>query len=188
MKLTSLKPLHVDLAAIGVLLLLTGAAFMVGVYPVIQRYQSFHMREDELRARQGKDRVLSAQVAQVASKITHIQKELADDAIRLKSPGRINEQLARLASLTGKCGVKLDQLRPDKSLNGSRYQTVPIYLVGTGNFQSCVKILQELQRKFPDTSVASFEIKGDPAKPSEPKKLSVDLLWYALADMDLSKG
>jgi hypothetical protein len=84
--------------------------------------------------------------------------------------------------------LKIDQLRPGKSLNGSRYQTVPIYLVGSGSFSTCVKLLRELQRGFPDTSVASFEVKGDPTKPNEPTKLRVDLLWYALPDVDLSKG
>jgi hypothetical protein len=39
-----------------------------------------------------------------------------------------------------------------------------------------------LQREFPDTSVASFEVSGDPTNPKEPTKLKVDLLWYAVGD------
>ena len=188
MKFTKLKPLYTDLAAIGIFALLALIAYMVGVYPVIRRHQGFALRAAELKVQQEKARKLSGKVAHVASEITQIKQELADNTIDLKSAGQVNSHLARIARLAGRCGLKIDRLRPDKRLNGTRYQTVPIYLVGSGSFPACVKLLRELQRGFPDTSVASFEVKGDPTKPTEPTKLRVDLLWYALADVDLSKG
>ena len=182
MRLTKIKPLYIDIAAMSLLTAMALIAYFVGVRPVIQRQDGFHLREAELVVQQGKARKMSTIVAQVASEITKIKQKLVENAITLKPAAQVNQQLARLASITGKCGLKLDQLRPDKSLNGSRYQTVPIYLVGSGSFPACVKLLQELQRSFPDTSVASFEVNGDPTKPDEPTKLRVDLLWYALAD------
>ena len=188
MKLTKFKPLYIDLAALGICALLALIAYVVGVYPVIRRHQGFGLREAELKVQHEKARKLSAKVRQVASEIVEIKQELADNTIELQPVGQVNSHLARIARLAGQCGLKLDQLRPDKCLNGSRYQTVPIYLVGSGSFPACVKLLRELQRGFPDTSVASFEVKGDPAKPSEPTNLRVDLLWYAMANVDLSKG
>ena len=179
MKIKNLRPLHIDLGALGVFALLTLGAYLFGVHPVIERHKSLDNRAVELRGQQSRDRELSIEVAHVASEITKLNQELSDNAIKLKSVDQINSQLARLAALTGNCGLKLDQLRPDKSLNGSRYQTVPIYLAGSGSFPECVKLLHELQRSFPDTSVASFEIAGDPTKPKEPTRLRVDLLWYA---------
>ena len=187
MKFTKHKPLYVDLAAVGICALLALIAYAVGVYPVIRRHEGFHLRETELKAQQQEGRTLSVKVARVASEITQIKQELADNTIQLKPVAQVNSHLARIASLAGQCGLKLDRLRPDKHLTGSRYQTVPIYLVGNGSFPACVKLLQELQRQFPDTSVASFEVKGDPTKPTEPTNLRVDLLWYALADVNLSK-
>ena len=188
MKFTKLKPLYVDLAAVGICALLALIAYAVGVYPVIRRHQGFALREIELKAQHEKARKLSAKVARVASEITQIRQELADNTVDLKPVGQVNSHLGRIANLAGQCGLKLDRLRPDKCLRGSRYQTVPIYLVGSGSFTACVKLLRELQREFPDTSVASFEVKGDPTNPTEPTKLRVDLLWYALADVNLSKG
>ena len=188
MKFAKFKPLYIDLAAVGICALLALIAYVVGVRPVIRRHQGFALRETELKVRQKKARKLSARVAHVASEITQIKQELADNIIELKPVGQVNSHLARIARLAGHCGLKLDQLRPDKRLSGSRYQTVPIYFVGSGSFPACVKLMRELQRGFPDTSVASFEVKGDPTKPAEPTKLRIDLLWYALADMDLSKG
>ena len=188
MKFKNWKPLYVDLAAMGLCAVLALLAYVVGVHPVIRRHQSFDLQEAELKVQQGKARKLSAKVARVASEVTRINQKLANNVIELKPAGQINSHLASLAGLAGECGLKLDQLRPDKSLNGARYQTVPIYLAGTGSFPACVKLLRELQRRFLDTSVASFEVKGDPTKPTEPTKLRIDLLWYALADMDLSKG
>ena len=187
MKFIKLKPWYIDLTALGICALLALIAYAVGVYPVIRRHQGFDLRAAELKVQQEKARKLSGNVARVASEITRINQELADNTIELKPVGQVNSHLARLAALAGECGLKLDRLRPDKCLNGSRYQTVPIYLVGSGNFPACVKLLRELQRGFPDTSVASFEVKGDPTQPAEPAKLRVDLLWYALADVDLSK-
>jgi len=190
MKFRKLKPWHIDLAAVGACALLALIAYVVGVHPVIRRHRGFALRAIELRAQQKKARKLSGKVAHVASEIVRIKQKLADNTIDLKSSDQVNSHLARLAALAGQCGLKLDQLRPDTPLNGSRYQTVPIYLAGSGNFPACVKLLRELQRGFPDTSVASFEVKGDPTKPSEPTKLRVDLLWYALAmaDVNLTKG
>ena len=188
MKFMKWKPIYVDLAAVGICVLLALIACGVGVYPVIRRHQGFALHEIELEGQRKKARTLSTKVARVASQITQIKRELADSTIVLKPPSQINSHLARIASLAGQCGLKLDRLRPDKCLKGGRYQTVPIYLVGSGSFPACVKLLRELQRGFPDTSVASFEVKGDPTKPTEPTKLRVDLLWYALADMTLSKG
>jgi hypothetical protein len=181
MNFTKLKILHVDLAALGVFALLVVIAYVVGVNPVIQRHQGFDMQAAELKVKQGKARGLSAKVARVASEITQIKQELANNAITLTPADQVNSHLARIALLAGECGLKIDQLRPDKSLNGPRYKTVPIYLVGSGSFPACVKLLQELKRKFPDTSVASFEVSGDPTKSDEPTKLRVDLLWYAMA-------
>ncbi len=188
MNLAKYKPWQIDLAAAGVCVLLAVIAYVVGVHPVIKRHQGFDLRAAELKVQQKKARQLSGKVAHIASAITQIKQELANNTVELKSASQINSHLARLAALTGQCGLKIDQLRPGKSLNGSRYQTVPIYLVGSGSFSTCVKLLRELQRGFPDTSVASFEVKGDPTKPNEPTKLRVDLLWYALPDVDLSKG
>ena len=188
MKLTKWKPVHVDLAAVGVLLVLAAIAYVVGVRPVVLRHEGFDLRADELKVKQGEDRDMSRKVADVASQITRINQELSDSTIELKPASRINSHLDRIARLAGQCGLKLDRLRPDKSLPGPRYQTVPIYLAGSGNFPACVKLMRELQRLFPDTSVASFEVKGDPTKPDEPSSLRVDLLWYALANMDITKG
>ena len=187
MKFIKFKPLYMDLAALGVCGLLALIAYLVGVRPVIERHEGFYLRQAELKVQQGKARGLSANIVHVASEVTQVKQELADNRIQLKSPDQVNSHLARIAALAGQCGLKLDQLRPDKPLYSSRYQTVPIYLAGSGDFPTCVKLLRELQRTFPDTSVASFEVKGDPTKPSEPTNLRVDLLWYALADMNLSK-
>ena len=158
MKIRNLKPLHIDLGALGLLAVMSLVAYLLGVGPVIDRHRGFDLRKAELSARQSTARELSARVAQVASKITDLKQELSENAFKLQSADQINTQLARLATLTGACGLKLDQLRPDKSLNGSRYQTVPIYLVGRGSFPQCVKLLNRLQREFPDMSVASFEV------------------------------
>jgi hypothetical protein len=188
MNFTKLKPLYIDLSAVGIGIVLALIAYAVGVYPVIRRHQGFALREIELTDQQKKARSLSTKLADVASEITQINQELADNTVELKPVSHINSHLARIATLSGRCGLKVDRLRPDKCLNGTRYQTVPIYLVGSGSFPACVKLLQELQRNFPDTSVASFEVKGDPTNPKEPTKLRVDLLWYALTDVSLTKG
>jgi len=188
MNFTKWKLLHIDLAAVGVFAFMVLIAYVVGVHPVLRQHQNFILREVELGVQQGKATKLSMRIARFASRIMQIKQELADNVIKLKPASQVNSHLARMAGLVNQCGLKLDQLRPGKSLNGPRYQTVPIYLVGTGNFSACAKLLQELQRCFPDTSVASFEVKGDPTKPTEPTKLRVDLLWYAVADVDISKG
>jgi len=188
MNLKKFKPWHIDLAAVGICALLALIGYVVGVHPVIRRHQGFDLRATELKAQQKRARKLSGKVADVASEITQINQELADNTLQLRPSSQVNSHLARIAALAGKCGLKIDRLRPDKPLNGSRYQTVPIYLVGSGNFPACVKLMRELHRGFPDTSVASFEVTGDPTKPTEPTKLRVDLLWYALAEVDISKG
>jgi len=182
MNIRNLKPLYVDLGALGVFALLAVIAYAVGIHPVIERHRGLGLRESELKDYQATAGELSGKVAQVAAEITRIKQELSDNAIKLKSADEINSHLARLAAVTGKCGLKLDQLRPDKYLSGPRYQTVPIYLAGSGSFPECVKLLHKLQREFPDTSVASFEVSGDPSKPEEPTRLRVDLLWYAMSE------
>ncbi|MDP6543720.1 MAG: type 4a pilus biogenesis protein PilO [Phycisphaerae bacterium] len=188
MKIRNLKPLHIDLGALGCFVVMALIAYVLVVHPVIERHKGLDLREAELKTEQRKAQMLSSRVAQIASQITAIDQELSDSAIKLRSVAHINSHLARLTALTGECGLKLDRLRPDKCLTGSRYQTVPIYLFGSGSFPECAKLMHELKRNFPDTSVASFEITGDPTKPKEPTTLRVDLLWYAAGEELTSAG
>ncbi|MBT3201550.1 MAG: hypothetical protein HN350_16735 [Phycisphaerales bacterium] len=186
MKFKTWNTMYVDVAAMCAFALLLLMAYFVGIQPVIQRYQGFGRMVEKLENQQHIEMELSGQVAKLAAGLTDVKQQLADNAIKLTPATQINSHLARLATLTGQCGLKLDQLRPDKSLDGPRYKTVPIYLVGSGDFPACARLLKKLQQDFPDTSVASFDMQGDPANPEAPTRLKVDLLWYALADKLIS--
>jgi len=188
MDISKLKRRHVDIAGIAICGILVAGAYFVGIRPIILRREGLAVQLARLKDQHRNAGELSAKVARIASQITEIKKELADNPIHLQPAGRINSRIARIADLAGECGLKLDQLRPDKSFSGSRYHTVPICLVGTGSFPTCVKLLRALQRSFPDTAIASFEVTGDPTKPQQPPRLTVDLLWYAASDEGVARG
>jgi len=188
MNISQLKRRHIDIAGIAICAVLVVAAYVVGIRPIVLRREGLSVQLARLKEQHENARKLSDKVARIASEITQIKQELVDNPIRLEPAGKINSRIARIADIVGGCGLKLDQLRPDKSFSGRRYHTVPICLVGTGSFPTCVKVLRVLQRTFPDTAISSFEVTGDPTKPLDPPRLRVDLLWYAAADQSLAKG
>ena len=183
---TKLRPIHIDLAGVAVCVLLVLLGYLIGIRPLVVRQKEMAAQEATLDDRYRDAAKLAGTVTALKKRLAGVKKELAESPVKLQPVNRINERIARVADLAAACGMKIDEIQPDKSFSTPRYQTVPIRVVGSGNFKACVKLLRTFHDTFPDTAISSFELKGNPRQPAAPARFEVELLWYAAADPRLA--
>ena len=184
---TRLRPIHVDLAGAAVCALLVLLGYLIGIRPLVVRRKEMAAQEAALDDRYRDAAKLAGTVTALKKRLAGVKKELAESPVKLQPANRINERIARVADLAADCGMKIDEIQPDKSFSTPRFQTVPIRVVGSGNFKACVKLLRTFRDAFPDTAISSFELKGNPRQPAAPARFQVELLWYAAADPRLAR-
>ena len=184
---TKLRPIHVDLAGAAVCLLLVLLGYLIGIRPLVVRQKYVADQEAILADRRRSAAKLVGTVTALQNRLAGVKKELSESPIKLRPANRINERIARVADLAADCGMKIDEIQPDKSFSTPRFQTVPIRVVGSGNFKACVKLLRTFRDAFPDTAISSFELKGNPRESATPARFQVELLWYAAADPRLAR-
>ena len=116
------------------------------------------------------------------ARLVDIQASLIKERIHLESARNINQRIARLTSLAAGTGLNVNEVLPGATVRGERFDSVPVRMNGTGSYPMCVAFLCKLTRTFPDTSVGSFELAGNPQKPGSPAEFHVDLIWHAAAE------
>ena len=91
-------------------------------------------------------------------------------------------RIARLTNLAAGAGLNVNEILPGSAVSGERFDSVPVRMNATGSYPTCVAFLCKLTETFPDTSVDSFELSGNPQRPQDPAEFHVDLIWHAMGD------
>ena len=179
--LTKWKLHHVDLAGVGVCAMLVLLSYFVGLRSLVLRQESLAEKEVRLGAQRRSAAKLVGNVAFLTSRLAGVKQALVENAIQLESADRVNHRIARVADVAAGCGLKIDGIQPEGPISGPRYRIVPIRLVGSGGFQTCAMLLRRFRQVFPDMAIVSFELSGNPQRPSTPAKFRTDLCWYTAA-------
>ncbi len=124
---------------------------------------------------------LAESVAQQSSALDKLRTTVRSQKIRLGSGGNVNQRIAKLADLTERIGLAMNEVVPGECSRVGPYEAVPVSLVVSGKYPTCVTFLRELKETFPDTSVDSFELSSKSGKPSGTAEFRVQLLWYTAA-------
>jgi len=121
---------------------------------------------------------LAESVARQRSALDGLHRALKDQKIQLDSAGNVNQRIARLAGLAERIGLAMNEVMPGEPSRVGPYETVPVSLVVSGKYPTCVTFLRKLKETFPDTSVGSFELSSKSGKPSGVAEFHIKLLWY----------
>ncbi len=180
--LANLKPRHVDLACAAIIVATAGPLLMPRVNPLLRGGSLLEQQRAQLAIALRNEKDLNDFLADQRGRLADIQASLVKEKIRLESARNINQRIARLTSLAAGTGLNVNEVLPGATTRGERFDSVPVRMNGTGSYPMCVAFLCKLTSTFPDTSVNSFELSGNPEKPGSPASFHVDLIWHAMAE------
>jgi Tfp pilus assembly protein PilO len=168
----------IDAAGAAIALVLAGALYLFLLQPLVVTYNQFLDESAKVSTR--KNAAASAAVALKAAKLQleGLQDQVASSPLRLQPARLINGRLAELTDLATRTGLRIEDVQPGKTVTLPRFETVPIRFAGTGSYRNCVLFLNRLRKNYPDTSVSSFKLTGNPSAPETLAKFTFDVEWF----------
>ena len=174
-----LKTRHIDAAAVGVCLLLALPFSFPRINPLMRPPDYRAQQTAQVAVLRSSARATRGAIAAQTTRLADLRADLTRQAVPLQPARNVNRRLAELTDLAAGSGLEVSQILPSAPVPGSRFDTVPIHFRARGGYPTCVAFLCKLTRTFPDTSVESFELAGQPAKPGTAAEFRVQLAWYA---------
>ena len=179
--MANLKTRQIDVAGAAIIILAALPLLLPRVNPLMRGGSVIEQRA-QLEVALRNEKELRDFLVDQRARLAEIQASLAKEKIRLESARNINQRIAKLTSLAAGTGLSVNEVLPGATTRGERFDTVPVRMNGTGSYPMCVAFLCKLSSTFPDTSVGSFELAGNPQKPGSPAEFHVDLIWHAEAE------
>ncbi len=168
-----------DIVGIGVCLVSSLACYLTTVGPAVRQRSATAALRREMQAQQEKSVKLKTATGTTKECLRAVQQDLAATAIQLDAAAHINRRIAGLTQFLSECGLQIDEVQTGRVGSTSRYDLVPITVVGRGAYRQCVQLLHGLCSTFPDMSVMRIELAGNPAQATEPDKFQIEMFWYA---------
>lgn len=173
----------IEIIGLGTCLVLTLVFYLAGIYPLIRSVRAQGILQIQLNAEDITAGNLHASHAMMRGRVITVREALDKVSLKLEPTSRINQRVAHVAELAMDSGLKVDQMQPGLPTSGQRYQMVPITLMGTGSYKTCMVFLHRIRQVFPDTGVSSLQLSGNPSAPSTQATFRINLSWYALPPM-----
>ena len=170
--------MQLDLAGIAVCLLLSAAAYVVGVRPLLAVREERASRAESLRSAIEQANSLVSSTRGLRTQLTSLQTSLAKIEIPLQPATSINLRIADLTTLAGDCRVEVQAIQPGTMSNSARFAQIPIQIAATGSYRNTADFLHRLRERFPDTAVRSFELSASPENETAPASFNLQLTWY----------
>lgn len=164
----------VGLCVVGLLLL-----FFAGIRPNLHLKQAAAVQMTQMQTQREKVAELQGQAVELATELDDTRKSLNDTVLHLIPASKVNRRISEMTELATDSKLRIDGIEPSRPIKGPLCDTVPLVLSGRGRFSDCTKFLHNINKTFPDISVESFELIGNPANLSTTVKFRVHLLWYA---------
>jgi Tfp pilus assembly protein PilO len=177
--LTTCKCWHIDAVGAAVALAFTAVLGLGGFWPLVRDHQEHLAQKGQLASQKEQAARLESALASLQARLAAARQSLAENPLQLKAAANINRQLADISALAADTGLRIDDMRPDRSVPGAHYETVPVVVAGGGTYRTCSAFLGRLRRAMPDTAVSSLELAAGGGDPAAPGKFRFDLLWHA---------
>lgn len=169
----------IDLGGLAVIALITAAAYIVTLKPILDAEAERIAREKHIDAQTTKETQLTSTLTVMRNQLLKMREAIDDSAIQLQSVSHLNRRLAAVTELAAEAGLQVNEIQPGGVVHGEQYETVPIQLAGSGDYPRCAEFINLLHQRHPDTGVAAFELRGDPKSPNTPASFTLSLVWYA---------
>ena len=168
----------IDLWGVAACAALTVIAYLLGVAPLRQRHADLQERRRALAQKTQEANDLAGNMRQLAGRVTNLQRQVAENPLRLQPSQQLNSRLAEVTSAAGECGLDVNDIQPGNPVIGARHTLVPINLAGAGSYRNCVEFLHRFHARFADSGVANFALARNPAEPSSRTSFQFRLIWY----------
>ena len=99
--------------------------------------------------------------------------------VKLRSAGELNERLAAIADLAGRCGVRIDSINPSGVKSGQLLEVHPLQLSGHGSYPTAYAFMRDLRVAMPDMSVARFTLTAEAGEGQTTASFSMTIDWCA---------
>ena len=176
----------IDATGVGFCVAASITVYALGIAPLIEEKVFVVTQRHHLRAQRKTCAEVEASAEGLTRQLAEAERRLSEGQIRLEPSSRTNARVAALAVLLGEHGVEIDDVEIREVLPSSRCRVVPISIAGRGKYQKAVTLIHELNRTFADTSLAKFELLGNPGAPGQPAKIKLDVLWYTSPELQAS--
>jgi len=123
-------------------------------------------QQADLELKQQTATTSNASLQTLQRRLGALQQQISDNPLHLQPASAINKRLGELTDLAAQLGLRMEDVQPGKISTTARFETVSIHLAGTGNYRTCVQFLHRLRTGFPDTSVTSLQLTGNPSDPA----------------------
>jgi Tfp pilus assembly protein PilO len=153
--------------------------YLGAVRPLMGRHATATARQADLDAANSRLRQMEADAAVLRSKLESVRQALARNPLHLEPASAVNRRLAEISSLAGENGLKVNEIAPGQTEIGAYYNTIPIYLSGSGNYRTCTVFLHELRKQLPDMGISSLELTGVTGREGSVGLFRFALLWQA---------
>lgn len=170
--------LRIDLAGVVACLCLSGAAYFVGVRPLLAVREQRAEQEQSLRTAVEQSNSLVSSTRALRTQLSNAQTALAKVEIALQPATSINERAAELTALASDCQVEMQAIQPGSITNGGRFAQIPIQMAASGNYRAIAQFLHRLRERFPDIAVHTFELSATPEEATPIASFNVQLIWY----------
>ncbi len=164
----------VGICVVGLLLL-----FFAGIRPNVHLKKAAAVQITQMQAQREKVSELQEQAAELTGELDDTRKALNDTVLHLMPASRVNLRISEMADLATDSKLRIDGIEPGQAVKGPLCDTVPLVLNGRGRFSDCATFLHHINNTFPDISVESLELTGNPANLSTTVEFRLQLLWYA---------
>ena len=150
-----------------------------GIRPNLHLKEAAAVQITQMQAQQEKVSELQEQAAELTRELDDTRKALDDTVLHLIPASRVNRRISEMTDLATDSKLRIDGIEPGQAAKGPLCDTVPLLLSGRGRFPDCVAFLHRINKNFPDISVESLELTGNPANLSSTVEFRIHLLWYA---------
>ncbi len=176
---TTLRCWHIDALGLLACALLTGVAYVAVVSPVLQKHSERSALRAQLAEKRDRTISLSQMERQLDGQVAQLREDLALSEVRLQPPQYLNTRMALIVELASATGIVINETRAGEVRPGERYQTVPIFISGSGSYSKSAAFIHVLRNRLPDTGVVGFELSGNPGRPGATGAFRFELIWYA---------
>ena len=169
---------QIDAVGAVICIALSLAFYLAGIRPLLRHHAARAEARTQRGAQREESRRLSILLNDLESRRAKARKLLEESPLRLQTVSRANHRIAEMTGLATESGLTLKEIQPRRVLAGPRYDVLPIWLAGSGDYPNCVAFLHRLREAFPDTGVISLELTGNPSDPAASGAFQALLEWY----------
>lgn len=176
------KAWQMHAAGVGLCLVMSATAYLVGVVPLTRRAAAAQTQTLELDQERQKVDKLTKSRQRLDGQLDRARRAVEEGSFQLRPVEDLNKYLAQLTKLATGSGLTLHEIQPGQTTDQTHYQSVPIVMSGTGSYRTCMLFLHKLHSELLDTRLSSLTLSASDRSRKPGAKFRLALVWHAASD------